>query len=386
MTCDLTAGPAIVDGPLVSQCNGSSKPFSHNSQLQIKGPQSPNFISIANTALTLFISDLSITAPIPFTANNSSVSIFFAGQSHFTATETDHSGIECIGFSNVSLYFSEDAGVSASGIGADTRGRCNRISVFGARGASVTAAGIGRGVGAVAISGVLELDLRGGKVEAESMVMENATVQVSAGGAPVFSRAPVLSGSVELTVVYERGVDLGSERLVGSFFGVERRDFPAVRLWEVIGEGKRIRVDSERIGGFIMSISPGQIYRARALDGAIKGRLVRENGEGGFRKGGVSKARFVREDEDSEFSEIPPSSDWSEDNSRPKWLTLPVIIGIAGGGVALIAIIVLIIYMCRRRGLRKPRKSDLGFWDSDAPPSATSGYVGITQQTTRYTH
>jgi hypothetical protein len=78
---------------------------------------------------------------------------------------------------------------------------------------------------------------------------------------------------------------------------------------------------------------------------------------------------------------MPSPSESDSGGGRPDWLTVPAIAGIAGGGVALIAIVAAIVIVCRKKMVKPQGKTDLGFWDSDVPPSGTEPYSA----TTRYT-
>jgi hypothetical protein len=150
MKCDLTNGPVIVADHIL-QCNGLTLPFPHNSTLHIIGSTSRHFVSLTNTALSVHLSSISITAPSPFTVINSTVSIFLSGSNEFTSISSHRSAIDCSDFSNVSLYSSQIGfltvlgGSAAPGIGPSVNHKCNRILISG--GSLTVKGGIGIGVG-----------------------------------------------------------------------------------------------------------------------------------------------------------------------------------------------------------------------------------------------
>jgi hypothetical protein len=103
--------------------------------------------------------------------------------------------------------------------------------------------------------------------------------------------------------------------------------------------------------------------------------MAAENGDPHFRAGFAPITRLVQDAD-------PDTNDFTYRGPRKlAWLTIPAILGIAAGGVALIVIIAAIVIVCRKRAAKPRRKSDLEFWDSNVPPSGTLPYTA----TTRYT-
>jgi hypothetical protein len=208
MTCDLALGPVAVNGPQVTECNGTTQAFAHNSKLLLIGQSTSSGVAITGSSLTVEVSRLSITSPSPFLISQSSVSIILSGSNRLASNAAERAGIECGGSSNISFstvkggLLTAIGGSQSPGIGASERGICNSITIESGSYAVTGGSGIGANDG----STLNFLTIKGGGVNASGSLGAG----IGSGDSSVVGNITITGGIVNATGT--RGAGIGAGR------------------------------------------------------------------------------------------------------------------------------------------------------------------------------
>jgi hypothetical protein len=181
-------------------------------------------------------------------------------------------------------------------------------------------------------------------IDASSIVLSNVSLSVSASGTRVFGSSPVAHGMPGVLLLYEN-VSAPDEPLTGLgvpvlHIGNVKLEISAVwQLCAVGSEGSRcFPFNSSQFTGYGISLNRAGTYRINASAGAVTGRLERPGQGTDFAVSGHSffpNAQFVKDEAESH-------------NTR-----LYFIIGGAVGAVVIIALVVALCILCRRRRARQ---------------------------------
>jgi hypothetical protein len=151
MSCDLSRGSVDIVGTNVT-CNGGVS-FPIDKQLKLTGTTVNYSVKVTNADVSLILSNLSITHGSPFAVDQSSVRILLNQSAALMASSTGHAGIECSGFSNISLesvfagYLTATGGSLSAGLGTGAIGSCNSLRIQNGSYSISGGSGIGSGSG-----------------------------------------------------------------------------------------------------------------------------------------------------------------------------------------------------------------------------------------------
>jgi hypothetical protein len=214
MSCNVTEGPVEILGTRVV-CNGGDS-FVLDNLLEITGVSSSSLVKVTNADAYLVLSGLSITQDIPFVVNQSSVQIFLNGSTSLTARSSLHAGLECSGFSNISLGATSDGsllvmgGSLSAGIGTAALGSCNAIQIVNG---SYTISGdtaIGSGFASSSGNSVIDLiEILNATVNAQSYDGAGIGSGYSNGGTSTVGFINILGGEIKSSSGSGAGIGSG---------------------------------------------------------------------------------------------------------------------------------------------------------------------------------
>jgi hypothetical protein len=129
ISCDVSKGSIEILANFLTQCNGSKSAAEADSLTAFGRSTSARSVSIRNSAVSVVLSRVSVTATAPFTVEESSVVVVLEGSNSLDATAANSAGVECAA-ANLTIKgsgggaLSAEGGSSGSGVGLGGGGVC----------------------------------------------------------------------------------------------------------------------------------------------------------------------------------------------------------------------------------------------------------------------
>jgi hypothetical protein len=287
--CDIHLGPVSIINDFVT-C-GRGTPARSASFVRIYGSSTSNSISIQDSDVIIEFHALSLGSETPFSADASTVSIFFSNANTLTPATESHAGIHCQGDSNLS-FASLDGGSltvesqdAAAAIGVAGGGLCGTL-LF--QNATVNAIGVtgGTGIGAGSVSSgiskVRNITILDGLIVASGRYGAAIGSGLAGGGSGISAvdRLTILNGTVEATGSNSPGIGAGygqksgCDSRVGSLTIVDG-NITATATSSAVSEG------GAGIGSGTAWNGNSTVGRVTILNGTIRARAWKGAGIGG---------------------------------------------------------------------------------------------------------